>query len=233
MNKSVLFAAAVCAALSGSCKAKAETAGDAKLDSDSSYAMGMYLAYFIGQSFPETTYDYKALVDGFRAMNEAGDTKFPLEDAMEKLNAAFEAASARQKEAAQAQSAENKEKGQAFLDENGAKPGVVTTESGLQYEVITQGTGAKPAASDTVEVNYEGALLDGTVFDSSYERGQPASFPLSGVIRGWTEGLQLMSVGSTYRFFIPSDLAYGDQGNQSIPPGSTLIFKVELLSIVK
>jgi len=233
MKKTVFFTAALLAALSGSCKAKAEADSGSKLDSDSSYAMGMYLAYMITQSFPETTYDYKALADGFKAMNEAGETRFTLDDAMEKLNAAFEAASARQNEATQAQSAENKEKGQAFLDENGAKPGVVTTESGLQYEVISEGTGPRPAASDMVEVNYEGALLDGTVFDSSYERGQPASFPLSGVIRGWTEGLQLMSVGSTYRFFIPSDLAYGDQGNQSIPPGSTLIFKVELLSIVK
>jgi FKBP-type peptidyl-prolyl cis-trans isomerase len=99
--------------------------------------------------------------------------------------------------------------------------------------VITEGTGAKPGAGDTVRVHYEGTLLDGTVFDSSYTRGEPVEFPLSGVISGWTEGLQLMTEGSTYRFFIPSDLAYGSQGaGSSIPPNSALIFKVELLSVV-
>lgn len=125
----------------------------------------------------------------------------------------------------------NKGEGKKFLDENKKKDGVVTLPSGLQYRIIKAGTGQKPLATDKVTVNYEGKLLDGKIFDSSYERKEPATFPLNGVIKGWTEGVQLMNVGSTYEFFIPSDLAYGDRGNQGIPPGSTLIFKVELISI--
>jgi hypothetical protein len=121
----------------------------------------------------------------------------------------------------------------AFLAENGKKAGVTTTASGLQYEVLKQGTGAKPAATDTVKVHYEGKLLDGTVFDSSVQRGEPVSFPLNRVIPGWTEGVQLMTVGSKYKFVIPSELAYGDQGAGPIPPHSVLQFEVELLSIEK
>ncbi|MCG9713935.1 FKBP-type peptidyl-prolyl cis-trans isomerase [Shewanella insulae] len=121
----------------------------------------------------------------------------------------------------------------AFLEANKAKEGVVTTESGLQYEVITEGTGDKPSAEDTVEVHYVGTLTDGTEFDSSVARGQSAKFPLNRVIPGWTEGVQLMSVGSKYRFVIPSELAYGSRDTGSIPANSTLIFEVELLSIEK
>lgn len=122
----------------------------------------------------------------------------------------------------------------AFLTANGKKPGVTTTASGLQYEVISQGKGPKPAASDMVRVHYEGKLLDGTVFDSSISRGQPVEFPLNGVIPGWTEGVQLMGVGSKYRFTIPAKLAYGENGMPpAIPPNSVLQFEVELLDIVK
>jgi FKBP-type peptidyl-prolyl cis-trans isomerase len=126
-----------------------------------------------------------------------------------------------------------KAQGTTFLAENGKKSGVTTTASGLQYEVLKQGTGAKPAATDTVKVHYEGKLLDGTVFDSSVQRGEPVSFPLNRVIPGWTEGVQLMTVGSKYKFVIPSELAYGDQGAGPIPPHSVLQFEVELLSIEK
>ena len=121
--------------------------------------------------------------------------------------------------------------GQAFLAENAKREGVVVTASGLQYEVITQGDGAKPSAEDTVEVHYEGTLLDGTVFDSSYARNEPIMFPLSRVIRGWTEGVQLMSVGSKYKLYIPAELAYGPRSTGLITPNSTLIFTVELLNI--
>lgn len=122
--------------------------------------------------------------------------------------------------------------GQAFLASNATAEGVQTTASGLQYKVEVEGTGAKPTASDTVTVNYEGTLVDGTIFDSSYARNQPVTFPLNQVIAGWTEGLQLMSVGSTYMFYIPSDLAYGAAGRPPvIPPNSVLVFKVELLDI--
>ncbi len=128
----------------------------------------------------------------------------------------------------------NKKAGTYFLEANKAKEGVVTLPSGLQYKILTAGTGPKPAATDTVSCNYRGTLLDGTEFDSSYKRGQPASFSVAGVIKGWTEALQLMPVGSKWQLFIPSDLAYGDRGadpRSGIGPGATLIFEVELLSI--
>ena len=128
-------------------------------------------------------------------------------------------------------SLENFEKGRAFLSENAKNEGVLTTPSGLQYEIIKQGSGPQPTASSTVEVHYEGTLIDGSQFDSSYERGESISFPLNRVIRGWTEGLQLMKTGSVYKFYIPSELAYGSQTKGSIPPNSVLIFKIELLGI--
>ena len=123
------------------------------------------------------------------------------------------------------------EEGVAFLEENGKKENVITTESGLQYEVVTLGDGTMPDESSTVSVHYEGTLLDGTIFDSSYESGEPVSFPLNGVIPGWTEGLQLMPAGSTYMFYIPSNLAYGAREMGPIPANSTLIFKVELIEV--
>ena len=126
-----------------------------------------------------------------------------------------------------------KEDGEKFLAENALKEGVTTTESGLQYEVIKMGRGKKPTATDKVKVHYHGTLIDGTVFDSSVERGEPTSFGLNQVIKGWTEGLQLMPVGSKFRFYIPQELGYGAQSAGSIPPYSTLIFDVELLSIEK
>ncbi len=125
-----------------------------------------------------------------------------------------------------------REAGENFLAENAKREGVKVTETGLQYEVLTPVLGIKPTPTDTVTCHYEGRLIDGTVFDSSYRRGEPASFPLQGVIRGWTEGLQLMSIGSKFRFFIPFDLAYGAQGaGGSIPPYAALIFDVELIGI--
>ena len=126
-----------------------------------------------------------------------------------------------------------KEDGEKFLAENARKEGVTTTESGLQYEVIKMGKGKKPAATDRVKVHYHGTLTDGTVFDSSVERGEPTSFGLNQVIKGWTEGLQLMPVGSKFRFYIPQELGYGSRNAGSIPPYSTLIFEVELLGIEK
>lgn len=124
------------------------------------------------------------------------------------------------------------EAGRNFLAENAKKPGVVTTASGLQYKVLREGTGAKPSEFGEVEVHYRGTLIDGKVFDSSYERGEPISFLLSQVIPGWAEGVQLMSQGAKYEFYIPYDLAYGAQGIPGvIPPYSTLIFEVELLKV--
>ncbi len=135
--------------------------------------------------------------------------------------------------AAQAeQSAKNSEEGVTFLAENSQKDGVNTTDSGLQYKVLSKGDGEKPSASDTVKVHYKGTLIDGTVFDSSYDRGEPAVFPVGGVIAGWTEALQLMSVGEKLELVIPSDLAYGPSGSgAAIGPDAVLIFEVELLGI--
>ena len=126
----------------------------------------------------------------------------------------------------------NKKEGAAFLAANATKPGVVTLPSGLQYKILVAGTGPKPTADDRVVCNYRGMLLDNTEFDSSYKRGQPVTFPVTGVIKGWTEALQLMPVGSKWQLFIPADLAYGERGQATIEPNATLVFEVELLSIV-
>src|SRR5881396_1359548 len=135
---------------------------------------------------------------------------------------------AKQKAAGEKNAAE----GAKFLEENKKKEGVKTTVSGLQYKVIKDGTGAQPKATDTVTVNYRGTLINGTEFDSSYKRGQPATFPLNGVIKGWTEGVQLMKVGSKYQFFVPPNLAYGERAvGPDIAPNSMLIFEVELLGV--
>ena len=129
--------------------------------------------------------------------------------------------------------AENMEKGKKFLEENGKKPGVVTLPSGLQYEVLKEGNGKKPKATDRVKCHYEGTLIDGTLFDSSIKRGEPAVFGVNQVIAGWVEALQLMSEGAKWRLFIPSELAYGANGaGEMIPPHSTLIFEVELIAVV-
>jgi FKBP-type peptidyl-prolyl cis-trans isomerase FklB len=126
----------------------------------------------------------------------------------------------------------NKTDGAKFLEENKKKPGIKTTASGLEYKSIKEGTGAQPKATDTVTVNYRGTLIDGTEFDSSYKRGQPATFPLNGVIKGWTEALQLMKAGSKYQLFVPSDLAYGERSvSPEIGPNATLIFEVELVDV--
>jgi FKBP-type peptidyl-prolyl cis-trans isomerase len=139
---------------------------------------------------------------------------------------------AKAQEKAMKESGVNMEKGKKFLDENKKKPGVKTTQSGLQYEVLKEGTGATPKATDKVKVHYHGTLLDGKVFDSSVQRGEPVEFPLGQVIKGWTEGLQLMKVGAKYRFWVPSDLGYGDRGAPpQIGPGELLVFEVELLGI--
>jgi len=134
----------------------------------------------------------------------------------------------------EAKGAENKKAGEAYLAENAKKKGIITTASGLQYEVVKMGDGAKPLATDEVTVHYHGTTTNGEVFDSSKERGEPATFPLNGVIAGWTEGLQLMPKGSIFKLYLPSNLAYGERGaGEKIPPHAVLIFEVELLDIKK
>lgn len=130
------------------------------------------------------------------------------------------------------EAAENAKKGAEFLASNKKRPEVLTTNTGLQYEIIKSGAGASPKPTDKVSVHYKGTLIDGTEFDSSYKRNKPSAFPVNRVIKGWTEGLQLMSPGSKFKFYIPSDLAYGQNGSRSIPPNSALIFEVELLEVM-
>lgn len=175
--------------------------------------------------------DLEAFKAGFEDAFNGEDPQMSMED----VQATVQAFQQQQMEKAQREQAklaeEAQAKSQAWLDEKAKEDGVITTDSGLMYKVITKGDGKMPAETDTVKVNYEGKLVDGTVFDSSYERGEPISFPLNQVIPGWTEGVQLMPVGSTYEFYIPSDLAYGPGGTGPIPPHAALQFKVELLDI--
>ena len=202
-----------------------------KSDVDSvSYAIGVStgLGYKENlKTLPGGEANVDALIAGFIQAIKGDSTKMNMEQAREYMQKYFVEASAKEAN-------KTKEEGEKFLAENKKKSGVITTESGLQYQVITEGTGAKPTAEDHVKVHYTGTLLDGTKFDSSVDRGEPAEFPVSQVIKGWTEGLQLMPVCSKYIFWIPSDLAYGDRGaGQMIKPNSTLKFEVELLEIVK
>ena len=177
-----------------------------------------------------------------QAIKDVQDKKQPkyseaeLEAAMQQFQASMmakqQAEMAKQQAEMAAAAPKNAEEGEKFLAENGKRDGVTTTASGLQYEVLKKADGPKPTAADTVTVHYKGTLLNGKEFDSSYSRNEPTSFPLGGVIPGWTEGLQLMNVGSKFKFFIPSKLAYGERGaGADIGPNSTLVFEVELISI--
>ncbi|QLD34024.1 FKBP-type peptidyl-prolyl cis-trans isomerase [Mannheimia varigena] len=199
---------------------------------DSAEAKGGYgIGLQIGQQLLGSGMDVnaEAVARGIYDVLSNNQPAIDLNEVTAALQELGQRAEAAQAEAFKAIDAENK----AFLEENKKAKGVVVTESGLQYEILTEGTGEKPTASSTVHVHYTGSLIDGTVFDSSVKRGQPAEFPVNGVIRGWTEALQLMPVGSKWRLTIPQELAYGERGaGASIPPFATLIFEVELLDIL-
>jgi FKBP-type peptidyl-prolyl cis-trans isomerase len=214
--------------------AAAKPATDVVLETDAQkfgYAFGVQLGRQFRQA--EQGLDFAAFQKGF----EAAKADAPLALSNEELTGVMRTLTQKTREKAMAEQQRavtvNLEKATAFLATNKAAEGVVTTESGLQYKVLEAGTadGAKPTAASTVKVHYQGTLLDGTEFDSSYKRNQPAEFPLNGVIKGWTEGLQHMPVGSKYRFWIHPDMAYGAQGRPSIPANSLLVFDVELLEI--
>jgi FKBP-type peptidyl-prolyl cis-trans isomerase len=191
-----------------------------------SYALGMNNGKRLGESLRKQAvpFDAAILARGMKDGLAGGKTLLTDQEAqavMEEVRSGL----------IKKQQAAGKEEGGGFLAANKGKEGVTVLPSGLQYKILKAGTGAKPTASDTVVCHYRGTLINGTEFDSSYKRNQPAKFAVSGVIKGWTEALQLMPVGSKWQLFIPSDLAYGEGGNQGIPPNSTLIFEVELLSI--
>ena len=209
-----------------------DAAPELKTDKDKlSYALGMNL----GENFRKQGLDVDPaiLVKAFAEAFNTGKTAMSEEDMKTVLTAA--AANIRKKQAAeQAEKGEQAQKdGEKFLADNKAKDSVVTLPSGLQYKILKQGTGEKPTSEDTVICNYKGTLIDGTEFDASEKHGGPATFPVKGVIAGWTEALQLMPVGSKWQLFVPANLAYGAQGPADIGPNATLIFEVELVSIQK
>jgi FKBP-type peptidyl-prolyl cis-trans isomerase len=229
MAVSILAAVVV---LSGSaCARQTSTSADLKTDKDkASYAVGLN----VGKNLQREAIDVDpAIVEQGIKDALAGGKTLMTDEEVKAAMAALKATAQKNQEAKMAQAGEaNKKEGDAFLTANKAKEGVVTLPSGLQYKILTAGTGAKPTAADTVVCNYKGTLINGKEFDASSKHGGPATFPVGGVIKGWTEALQLMPVGSKWQLFIPADLAYGQRGaGGDIGPGATLIFEVELLSI--
>jgi len=216
---------------SGSGSGAAEADLETNIDSVS-YGIG----YLNGQNMLQQgmdDIDTQTFMTGMQQALEEQDAQIP-QNEIQQILQQYQMQARQKAQLKQQQDAQtNQEEGEAFLAENRNKEGVQETESGLQYKVLEEGSGDSPVATDTVTVHYEGTLIDGTVFDSSYERGEPATFPLDGVISGWTEGLQLMKEGATYRFFIPADLGYGMNVRPGSPigPNETLIFKVELLEV--
>jgi FKBP-type peptidyl-prolyl cis-trans isomerase len=195
-----------------------------------SYALGMNFGTNLGRQFVDV--DPTILLQGLKDGLAGSKSLLTEEEARALLTQLQEDLRKQQAEKAQHIGGTNKAEGEAFLAANKTKEGVVTLPSGLQYKILKQGAGPKPSASDSVVCNYRGTLIDGKEFDSSYKRGQPATLPVGGVIKGWTEALQLMPVGSKWQLFLPSDLAYGERGaGTDIGPNATLIFEVELLSI--
>ena len=208
----------------------ADSAAPANKKDKVSYSIGMD----IGTSLKRQGLDLNPdeLAAGLKDSLSGGKTKMTSDEVKQVLTDLQQELQAKAKEHAEQMSEKNKKDGEAFLAENKKKSGVKTLPSGLQYKVITEGKGASPKETDTVTTNYKGTLIDGTEFDSSYKRGEPATFPVNGVIKGWTEALQLMKVGSKWQLFIPPDLAYGPRGaGQVIGPNATLVFEVELVSI--
>jgi len=227
--KSQLLAVALAGALSTSAFA-ADTTLETEQDK-LSYSLGMIIGERVLKNYSDL--DYDLLIEAMKAQNDGKETKLTVDEAQEVLRVQQQKEAEAQAALAKERAAAAKVEGEKYLAENAKREGVTVTSSGLQYEVLTAAEGAKPLVDDTVSVHYEGTLINGQVFDSSIARGEPAQFPLKGVIPGWTEGLQLMNLGSKFRFVIPSDLAYGERGaGQNIGPGETLVFEVELLEIM-
>ena len=225
------LAMAMCAAVALSGAAFAADAPELKSDKEKiSYSIGMDIGGNLKRGSVEV--DPDLLAKGLKDSYGGGKTILTEDEARKTITELQKALMAKQAETMQKLSEKNKADGEKFLAENGKKEGVKTLPSGLQYKEITPGTGKSPKATDTVTTHYKGTLIDGTEFDSSYKRGQPATFQVSGVIPGWTEALQLMKEGAKWRLFVPSVLAYGERGaGREIGPNATLIFDVELISV--
>lgn len=198
-----------------------------------SYALGLNM----GLQFQNMNLAGKLAIDDFAAavadILQGREPKIPVDEAQVILSDFFDNLEKEQQAAAEQAGKAAKADGEKFLADNAKKPGVIVTPSGLQYEVINEGTGRQPKATDTVRCHYHGTLIDGTVFDSSYQRNAPADFGLNQVIPGWTEGVQLMKEGAKYRFYLPYNLAYGEHGaGNAIPPYAALIFDVELIKVL-
>jgi len=221
----VIFVATVFLSCNGN--NSGSSAGGENFDKDASYALGMSVGAGLKGNLETDgiVMNIDEFMKGIKDSLTGEKTRYDEYQAMEIINTAFDAL-------AEGKNAEATQKENAFLAENSKKPGVRITPSGLQYEVIRETGGRKPSIDDTVQVHYEGKFVDGTVFDSSIERGLPAEFPLGAVIPGWSEGLQLMGVGSKYIFYVPSEQGYGPSGWGPIPGYATLIFDVELLDII-
>ncbi len=197
-----------------------------------SYALGLGIGRQLSQMGAEDL-NIDDFAQAIKDIIAGNDLQVTDQEAQSIVTEFFQQQEAKQGAAAAEKYKDNKDKGEAWLAEKAMEEGVVTLPSGLMYQVLNEGTGKKPTAADTVECHYEGRLIDGTVFDSSYKRGESATFPLNGVIAGWTEGVQLMSEGAKYRFFIPYQLAYGERGaGQAIPPFAALVFDVELIKVL-
>lgn len=236
MKKSLVFCAALAFAMSGlGSAACAQESGEAAeqpaVDQEkASYGFGYQMGSNMHQQ--EVSIDLEAMIAGLRAGMSGEDPKYTEEEMQAALQAMQQAMMAQQQAKAAVEAEANMKAGQEFLAENAQREGVETLPSGLQVEVIEEGEGASPTAADRVKVHYKGTLVDGTVFDSSYDRGQPATFGVGQVIPGFSEGLQRMKPGAEYKLYIPADIAYGAQGRPGLPPNSTLIFEVELLEVV-
>jgi len=229
--KSMKIVALISALLAMSaCTQKSEKSELTTPDEKISYALGLD----IGNNLKSlgSDIDVDILIQSIRDTLQANKSLMSQTEVTQALQEFSSRMQAKQSGHTPEEASQNQAAGDKFLSENKTKPGVTATESGLQYKVITEGSGRKPAATDQVTVHYRGTLIDGTEFDSSYGRGKPTTFALNQVIPGWTEGLQLMNVGSKYEFYIPANLAYGSRGaGKTIGPNSTLIFQVELLKI--
>ncbi len=232
MKQIFLFIWAVLYVLFTSCAQETEKTELTTKSEKMSYALGANIGASIKPAAAEI--DYDALIQGVKDTLEGRTPLLTVPENQQFLGELTALLRTKSNEKSKKLGEKNMKEGEAFLAENKEKADVTTTASGLQYEVMKEGSGAKPQKTDRVSVHYAGTLIDGTEFDSSYKRGSPAAFAVTGVIKGWTEVLQLMNVGSKYRVSIPSDLAYGLRGSPpTIGPNATLIFEVELLDIVK